>query len=185
MSHNLRTRLLRILALQALLLVALTPAAQATPALTPPPPPDARCATSPHGTVCHFDGTFFREIPELVACDSIVVDAVSNSTTSFHRVYDATGAMISEKRHIRFAGTLTNRTTGEEMVYTGSFIVTLDFVAGTVTITGGQGRLLLPDGGVDVVLAGRVVTDLTQDPPVDIFLAGPKDFDAAVCAALA
>jgi hypothetical protein len=183
-----RRRLLRLIALQALLLVVLASgalAAQPAPGLIPPPPPDAICSTSPNRTICHFDGEFSGEVLEIVVCGGFVVDAVFSSHADFMRIYDASGELVKETRHIRFTGTLTSRATGQSMIYTGNFIVTLDIVNQISSVTGAQGRLLLPDGGVHVGLAGRVVTDFTQDPPVDLLVAGPKDFDAVVCAALA
>ncbi|HEX5167462.1 MAG TPA: hypothetical protein VFV93_18780 [Thermomicrobiales bacterium] len=188
MTRILRRLILRLVALQAVLLLVLTPtalAANPTPGLTPPPPSDAICSTSPHGTICHVDGAFTREDPELTVCDNVVVDGSSSGTASRKLTYDATGALVKEQRHVRFTGTLTNRSSGESIGYAGTFSLTFDFVAQTVTITGSQVRLLLPDGGVDVVQAGRVVVDLSQDPPVEVFLAGPKEADARICANLA
>jgi hypothetical protein len=187
MTRSRQARFLQMIALCIALAVLLTPAALAAapaPELTPPPPPGARCSSNPHGTICHFDSPFSGTVPEIAVCAAFAVDAVFSSQASIKRTYDAAGSIIEEKRHIHFSGTLANRETGASMIYTGSFIVTRDFVAQTVTITGAQGRLLLPDGGVDVVLAGRVVTDLSQEPPVDVFVAGPKNFDAVVCEAL-
>ena len=188
MLHTSRNQLRCLLGLSILLLVVLTPsvtAATPTPPLTPPPPADATCATSPQRTVCHVDIAFTRADPELAVCDGFVVDGASSGTARIKTVYDETGALVLEQRHVRFTGTLTNRSSGASMTYTGNFRLTFDFVAQTVTITGSQVRLVLPDGGVDVVQAGRVVVDLSQDPPAEIFLAGPKEADAKICASLA
>jgi hypothetical protein len=168
-----------------MILVPAASAAKETPALSPPPPPDANCNTSPNRTLCHFGATFSGEIPALVDCTTFQVDAGFASEARFTRFYNELGEMTKETRHIRFSGTLTNTTTGAAIVYDGSFKVTFDIAAQTVTITGRQGRLITPEGIVDVVLAGRIVTDLSQDPPVDVFVSGPKDFDARACEYLA
>jgi hypothetical protein len=188
MAHTSRNQFHCLLGLSMLLLVVLTPnalAATPMPLLTPPPPPDATCATSPQQTVCHVDIAFTRTDPELAVCDSFVVDGASSGMARIKTVYGETGALVLEQRHVSFTGTLTNRSSGALMTYTGSFSLTFDFVAQTVTITGSQVRLLSPDDGVDVVQAGRVVVDLSQDPPAEIFLAGPKEADANICAYLA
>jgi hypothetical protein len=169
--------------------------------LNPPPPPDARCATNSHSTICTFS---FTAPPESGASSGVICpgfEVLENSLVSVdvRRTYDQNGNLVEVKRHLKQP--LKNN---ENIWYNstdprkaalqgGNWIVTFTLTtpgdlstAVTAAITGDQSRVKLPGDGVILQDAGR----LTYDPNGDLtFEAGNHmltDGDTArVCAALA
>jgi hypothetical protein len=102
--------------------------------------------------------------------------------------FDAAGDPINQIGQIRAWETDVNASTGKSIYVTTDLIVHMDFVAGTVTITGKRNLSTVPGQGVVVQHVGRAVVGPDGQP---VSLTGKyADFENAYmnqdfCAALA
>ncbi|WP_122262141.1 hypothetical protein [Ornithinimicrobium cerasi] len=92
---------------------------------------------------------YHREVPgagEFTTCaDGSIITFVSTSYRNYTEWY-RDGVKVREHRHLTFDGTLTR---GEVTVpYTGVWNRDQDLLSGEVRITGGQFRVLFPEGPV-------------------------------------
>lgn len=149
-------------------------------ALNPSPPPDAKCSTSPKGTICHYivtrAGTNLPNWDDVV-CDGFTIDYSFSAAGRATQVYDASGNATQETRHVSFTGTLMNSTDGAKSVpYEGHWNRTLDIQTNTLVFTGLVMQVLLPGQGVIAKNVGRNVVDLDLAEGEDVlFLAGQWD----------
>lgn len=73
--------------------------------------------------------------------------------------YDESGVLSKRIVHATIEGTLTNATTGYSLPTGGVRVFHYDFVEGIVVTTGTNNFTKLPDGGVAIGGAGRLVVD--------------------------
>jgi hypothetical protein len=107
--------------------------------------------------------------------------ATGGGTRHVEQFSDASGRVVLLRRHVTFAGTLTNMTTGETVPYIGDFTVTLDFVANTSTSSGLLRETVVP-GHPPIIAAGRIVVTASF-PPQMISQSGQTEdaYAAAIC----
>lgn len=138
--------------------------------------PAAVSAAGPTITTVPFGGSFDNDID----CGDFGVDLAFSGERTTIDFYSGDGTLVKQIRQVEYTGTLTNSVTGTSIPYEGRFVRTQDFLAGTVSITGLQNRVLLPGQGVVALNVGRVVFG-----PDGESASGQHDFAAQVCAALA
>jgi hypothetical protein len=192
---SLRVRCGRLRTLAALtgLLTALiaAPAAHAnrvpTPPLTPAPPPAARCATSPAGTVCNF--TVERWVTDedfgVTCADGSEVLQTYDRQIRFTVFYGPNGVWQETIRHYTFTGTLRDSAGGTPVPFVTQYTaITYYDAAGNPVRTVNSGavlRVTTATGQQQIVAAGREIWDY---PLADfVFGAGPSmgaDWDPAV-----
>jgi hypothetical protein len=104
------------------------------------------------------------------------------STSRTESFYDDSGALALVRRHMTFDGTLLNVATGVSVPYEGEATITLDFAAGTRTVTGQTRRTDLP-GQPPLLAAGRTVFALAGPPTVIDESGLPAEaYGAEICA---
>ena len=104
------------------------------------------------------------------------------STTRTESFRDKTGALALVRRHMTFTGTLVNVSTGVSVPYRGEATITLNFGAGTRTVTGQTRRTDLP-GEPPLLASGRTVFALAGPPTVlDESGLTPEAYGAEICA---
>ncbi len=142
-----------------LVLFAIGTSAVRAQTLTPPPPADAECQTSPVGTICRWTETFGTPfpVPYRVTCDGFAVLVDLSGERRITAFYDASGTLERRIRHATFSGTLSNSVTGATVPHQGHFTAVDDLGAGTSAITGRLSRTVLPGEGVVWRNIGRVV----------------------------
>jgi len=69
------------------------------------------------------------------------------------------------RRHVIFAGTVTNTATGKAVPYIGDFTVTRDVAADTNTYAGLLRETAVP-GQPPIIAAGQMVTPAAFQPPL-------------------
>jgi hypothetical protein len=155
-----------VIAVLALAVLAARPVSGAGPVITTEP----------------FGGT----IPVVEDCGAFQVRADFTGERRFIRFYDDAGTLLREIRHISFAGTLTNTTSGAVIPYQGHFTRTFDAVAHTIMFTGLRVQTIVPGQGAIVVAAGNEFV-IVADAPADelVTVHGRLDLAEQVCAALA
>ena len=104
------------------------------------------------------------------------------STSRTESFYGDTGALVLVRRHMTFAGTLLNVSTGLSVPYQGEATITIDIAAGTRTVTGQTRRTDLP-GEPPLLASGRTVFALAA-PPTVLEESGltPEAYGAEICA---
>lgn len=107
------------------------------------------------------------------------------STSRTETFHDDSGAVALVRRHMTFSGTLLNVSSGVSVPYQGEATITLDFAAGTRTVTGQTRRTDLPDQP-PLLASGRTVYALAG-PPTVIDESGlpPDAYGAEICAVTA
>jgi len=107
--------------------------------------------------------------------------ATGGGTRHVEQFSDASGTVVLLRRHVIFAGTLTNTTTDETVPYIGDFTVTLDFAANTSTSSGLLRETVVP-GQPPIIAAGRIVVTASL-PPQLISESGRTEeaYGAAIC----
>ena len=107
--------------------------------------------------------------------------ATGGGTRHVEQFSDASGSVVLLRRHVIFAGTLTNMTTNETVPYVGDFTVTLDFPANTSTSSGLLRETVVP-GQPPIIAAGRIVVTASF-PPQLISQSGQTEaaYGAAIC----
>jgi len=107
--------------------------------------------------------------------------ATGGGTRHVETFSDASGNPVLVRRHVIFAGTVTNTATGEAVPYVGDFTVTRDVVADTNTYAGLLRETAIP-GQPPIIAAGQMVT--TADFPPQLISESGRAIDAwlaAVC----
>jgi hypothetical protein len=104
---------------------------------------------------------------------------ISTSRTETFR--DQTGALVLVRRHMTFHGTLVNVSTGVSVPYKGEATITLDFVAGTRTVTGQTRRTDL-SGNPPLLASGRTIFVLAGPTVIDESGLSPEAYGAEICA---
>jgi hypothetical protein len=107
--------------------------------------------------------------------------ATGGGTRHVEQFSDASGNVVLLRRHVIFAGTLTNMTTDETVPYIGDFTVTLDFAANTSTSSGLLRKTVVP-GQPPIIAGGRIVVTASF-PPQLISESGQTEeaYGAAIC----
>ena len=96
--------------------------------------------------------------------------------------YDDAGEQVAQTRRVHYDFTFVNTTTKETAEYVGHFVIHVDSVAGTTTLTGAQDQLWV-DGRKVLSVAGKAVFS-----PDGASFAGHSsrgEFGEALCAAMA
>jgi hypothetical protein len=104
----------------------------------------------------------------------------SEISIRYWRLYDDAGALLLERRHVSFTGTLTGTATGRTAPYQGHFTRTFDFRTGELTFTGL--RFQTVGSGSTSLDAGRVV--VIEPSGEVIFSAGQHNYGDEVCVLL-
>ena len=111
-----------------------------------------------------------------------------NFTDFFHvrgeDVFDADGNLLREILHVQHMSNDVNSVTGFTLHEHNNYLVTLDFVAGTITFDGASNIMQRRGVGSVIQNTGHKVSDLQTGEPITV--AGPtKATDQDFCAAIA
>lgn len=92
-------------------------------------------------------------------CPGFAVVGVFDLELRVTSFFDDNGALASRIVHATIDGTLTNAASGYSLATGGVRVFHYDFAAGIVVTTGTNNFTKLPDGGVAIGGAGRLVVD--------------------------
>ena len=120
------------------------------------------------------------QVVEVIGCSGYNVVAQWDVTRRATTFVDSSGTPIRVQRHVQFEGTLTNSVTGKSLLDKGSFMLTIDLLTGTLTLTGAQRHTIEPGKGIVIQGTGRLV-----GVPGDlVFQAGKWYTEEDFCTAL-
>jgi hypothetical protein len=128
--------------------------------------------------------TLHRVINPFLTCPGFVVIGAFDLTREITTFYDQNGTPVMRIIYAKITGTLTNAVTGYSLPTSGVRIFHFDLVTGEEFTTGDNNVTKLPDGGVSIPGAGRLVFD-AQGHLVEHFGPDSPDEIAQLCAALA
>ena len=122
--------------------------------------PAASVASGP--VISQNNDTTPQTIIEWGDCPGFMIDATYMANRQNEDFYDSQGNLVLERRHVSYTGVLYNDSNpSKSLPYSGTFILTLDFVAQTVKNSGLVDHVIVPGQGVINLTAG-------------LFLAGPN-----------
>lgn len=128
--------------------------------------------------------TLHRVINPFFLCPGFAVIGDFDLVREITTFSDQDGTLVKRIIHAEITGTITNAVTGYSLPASGLRIFHFDLVTGEFFSTGSNNFTKLPDGGVSIAGAGRLVFD-AQGRLVEH--TGPTSADeiAEACAALA
>ena len=114
-------------------------------------------------------------------CGSFNVNFIAKIDAHYEQFFNDSGQLTLERRHVQFAGTLTNATSGVSVPYEGNFIRTLDVSANTLTMEGMIDKTAVPGGGVLAISSGQNVVNATTFALISQSGQTRSSYDAAIC----
>ena len=141
----------------------------------------AAASTAGGPVITENNDTTPQTIIEWADCPTYVIDATYMANRRNEDFYDSQGNLVLERRHISYTGMLYNESDpSKSLPYEGDFILTFDFVAGTVKNSGLVGHVTVPGQGVINLTAGLFLAG-----PNYVVEHGPNGDVTQLCAALA
>jgi hypothetical protein len=128
--------------------------------------------------------TLHRVINPFVTCPGFTVIGEFDLTREITTFYDEAGTPVKRIIYAEITGTVTNALTGQSLPTAGHRIFHYDLVTGELFTTGSNNFTKLPDGGVAIAGAGRLVFDV-QGRLIEHDGPDSADEIAQTCAALA
>ncbi len=103
--------------------------------------------------------TLHRVVNPFVSCPGFAIIGVFDITREITTFYDQNGTPVMRIIYAEITGTVTNAVTGYSLPTSGVRIFHFDLVTGEEFTTGSNNFTKLPDGGVAIGGAGRLVFD--------------------------
>jgi hypothetical protein len=103
--------------------------------------------------------TLHRVVNPFVSCPGFAIIGVFDITREITTFYDENGKPVMRIIYAEITGTVTNAVTGYSLPTSGVRIFHFDLVTGEEFTTGSNNFTKLPDGGVAIGGAGRLVFD--------------------------
>jgi hypothetical protein len=103
--------------------------------------------------------TLHRVVNPFLSCPGFAIIGVFDITREITTFYDQNGTPVMRIIYAEITGTVTNAVTGYSLPTSGVRIFHFDLVTGEEFTTGSNNFTKLPDGGVAIGGAGRLVFD--------------------------
>ena len=103
--------------------------------------------------------TLHRVVNPFLSCPGFAIIGAFDITREITTFYDQNGTPVMRIIYAEITGTLTNAVTGYSLPTSGVRIFHFDLVTGEEFTTGSNNFTKLPDGGVAIGGAGRLVFD--------------------------